>query len=451
MKTLCLLSINILLFFACCYCQEPVDENALFADTGIIIDSAKIVDKISIDSERDKKSVSFSGAVTSAAILTATRDWFDGFHKKETALSTVITSNLMLDVRLLRGLKAFANLEVGYWPSLNQNMVALREVFVDFNIRNHVYFRTGKQVLQWGRCYFWNPTDLINVEKKLFIQKIGYREGAYGLKVHVPYKTLLNLYGFLDTRSADAPDSVAAAGKLEFLIKGTEMAVEVWGKKNFHPVFGFDISTQVFTISVNGEFCVSKGENYYRLETVHDSLLTKSKNDEAWAPRLSLSLTRMLTAGGVPNRLMITGEFYYNLRGYEENIFSDSKDNYQYREPISANTTGVLNQTQTQINSGDKKTFLQGHNLYEMHSYSKYYAALFTSFSRFIISDMTLSLNGIVNLAQGSAIISTGILYQNINDFNLGLNMYGFAGPANTEYTFDKKGLSVQVTAGIVF
>ena len=28
-----------------------------------------------------------------------------------------------------------------------------------------IYFRTGKQVLKWGRSYFWNPTDLINVEK----------------------------------------------------------------------------------------------------------------------------------------------------------------------------------------------------------------------------------------------------------------------------------------------
>ena len=51
----------------------------------------------------------------------------------------------------------------------NQDTTLLiKEVFVDFNLANTVYFRAGKQVLKWGTGYFWNPTDLINIEHRSF-------------------------------------------------------------------------------------------------------------------------------------------------------------------------------------------------------------------------------------------------------------------------------------------
>jgi hypothetical protein len=429
--------------------QTPIDEDALFSsDSGMIVDSSSMLDNAAIKEENDKKSIGFSGALTSAGTAAVSRDWFDGFHRTDGSVGTGIHANAMVDIRLLQGLKAFANLEIGHIPSTGQNLIALREIFIDFNIRHRAYFRTGKQVLQWGRCYFWNPTDLINVEKKLFIQKIGYREGAYGLKVHVPYKTLFNIYGFLDTKNAAEFDNLAAAGKIEFLIRTTEMAFEIWGKHTSNPVFGYDISTNFFGISLNGEFSISHGDNTYRLITVRDTMLVKYKVDNIWTPRLCIGVTKMFDVLNYSNRLALTGEFYYNYRGYDENSFNDPKDDYLFTEPVIASTSGFPNPPQWH---GTKTAFLEGHNLYEMHNYSKYYAAFFTSFSRFIVSDMTLIVNGIMNLAHHCAILSAGVQYRNINDFNLGFTVYGFAGPKNTEYTYTNAALSMQLTAGIVF
>ncbi len=248
------------------FASDPsVDENAMFSDTSSITSSKDIVDNKTI-SEKDQKSVSLSGQIVDANIGNFNRDWFDDLHRSNLQLSTFVLGNLLLDIRLPQGAKAFANLQTEYIPLDSAVMVSLQELFIDGNLKNHVFLRLGKQVLQWGRCDIWNPTDLINVEKKLFIQKIGYREGAYGIKLHIPFGTTYNIYGFLDTREASSIDSIAAAGKFEFLIGGTEMAFSMWDKKYCHPVFGYDFSTRLVGLDLTGELAVSDGSNSFTVQ-----------------------------------------------------------------------------------------------------------------------------------------------------------------------------------------
>jgi len=151
----------------------------------------------------------------------------------------------------------------------------LSELFIDANYKKRFYVRIGKQVLQWGRCYFFNPTDLINVEKKSFLLKLGAREGAFGMRVHVPFGTFANLYGFVDTRGAVQPDQMAGAAKAEVLIGGTEMAIGFWNRRKAVPVYSFDISatlSQHPDISVN--WPMSYGDNLGRLTVENGQCIT---------------------------------------------------------------------------------------------------------------------------------------------------------------------------------
>lgn len=425
-----------------------VDENALFADTSSITKSAEVVDnKLIQDQTADKKSVGFSGEITSAAIGNANRDWFDNFRKNDLSLAAFMVGNLFLDIRQPQGTKAFVNVETQYQSATSQMQVDLRELFIDWNIRHHVYFRAGKQVLQWGRCYFWNPTDLINVEKKLFIQKIGYREGTYGLKIHVPFGTTWNIYSFLDAKDASSVDSLAIDGKVEFLAGKTEMALSVWGKDKFHPVYGFDISSRVFLVDISGEISLASTDNYRFMQVTGDTLLTDRRGDRVWKPRAALGLSQSFAVSGVADRLGLTGEFYYNGYAYNDNAFADQRT-YKFQTPIPV--TGP-NGLPAPLTAGTKSAFLQGLNLYEVNSYSKYYLALFTTFGQFIINDMTLTANAIGNLEQKSMVVSTGVSYSTLSEFTTGLTISAFLGPQNTEYTFSKNALSVQATAGITF
>ena len=203
--------------------QQPVDENALFADSVSVTTAPARADSQQLRNPGQQKSTGLSGTFTSAALGSLDRDFFSAAAYRHTALATWITGDVNLDVRLSGGFKAFASMEATYRPVSSEatgqdsNLAfSLPELFLDANYRNKIYFRTGKQVLQWGRCYFWNPTDLINIEQKQFIQKIGLRQGTYGVKLHAPFGTRYNAYGFIGTYQVNRPDEVSAAVKFEF-------------------------------------------------------------------------------------------------------------------------------------------------------------------------------------------------------------------------------------------
>ncbi len=413
---------------------QDVDENELFGDTSSITPSEQIVQDTAAFSP-EKKSVGFSGEITSAATGITKKGWL---NTRDAALSTYVVGNIFLDARLPQGLRGFANLETAYVPDSSDYLISLRELFVDINLKRRVYLRTGKQVLQWGRCYFWNPTDLINVERKLFIPKIGYREGAYGLRAHVPFGTKYNLYSFIDTKSGGDPESVAVALKFEFLLGRTEMALAYWDKGGYHGVTGLDFSTRVLDLQWAGELAVARGDNFPVLKIVGDTLSTK-KSDTKWNTRFCINATKLLDWGNYEDRLSITGEFYYNGSGFSKNILQDSKT-YVFGGPALPFEL-----------SGSPAQYILLNNLYEMNSFSKAYLALFSGFNKFLLSDMTLNLNAIANLVDQSAVLSAGLSYRSLHDLVLGVNLSGFVGEDNTEYTFPDNALMLRLNAGIVF
>jgi hypothetical protein len=388
----------------------------------------------------EKKTLGFSGEVLSVA------EDIVYSSASGSRFSSYIVGNLMLDARLKNGVKAFANMETGYYPKTRETTSVLREAFLDFNINRGVYFRTGKQVLQWGRCYLWNPTDLINVEKKPFVRKIGYREGAYGLKMHIPFGSDYNIYGFLDTGGAQEDRDLGGALKFEFLTGKTEMAFSGWARRGRRVVFGYDLSSRLGDIDIAGEASVARRDNTRFIRDDGGALEIYRKN-ESWAPKAAVNFSRGFRLGNFNDRLTVASEFFYNQTGYSGNIFRD-RAAYSFSVPLASQGPGG---TVAYQNSGTKKEFLLGHGLYEVNYLSRYYGALFTGVSRFIITDLTLNLNYVRNLNDDSGVLSTGVTYKNMNDFSAGCMVNAYLGPADREYTFSGAKFSVQLTAGVSF
>jgi hypothetical protein len=424
--------------------DKALNENDLFSDTSSITKSSEIVNNAA-SKETNPKSTSLSGVITTAFIGSANRGWFDSLRRKDLQLTNFTVGNLLLDIRLPQGAKAYANVETQYIPNTSSVLVSLRELFVDGNLHKKIYLRMGKQVLQWGRCDMWNPTDLINVEKKLFIQKIGYREGAYGVKLHIPFGTTYNIYGFIDTREASSVDSVAAAGKFEFLIGSTEMAFSMWDKKNFHPVFGYDFSTRLAGIDFTGELSVSNGGNSYIAQEQNGSLSEIKSGDRQ--TRLCIDVGRPFDFFDISQALSVTASFYYNTGGYGDNPFGDS-NTYSFKNPVialDANGKPVIK------TSGTKADFLTLNNLYQMNDFSRYYVGLDIEISRIFFSALSGFFKVIDNIPQSSMVLTTGVNVVSLNEFFTGLTINGYFGKKNTEYTFQNQALAIQLTAGVTF
>jgi hypothetical protein len=255
------------------------------------------------------------------------------------------------------------------------------------------------------------------------------------VKMHIPYKTLFNFYSFIDLGDVQYVDDIAVSAKAEALVGRTEMALSVRGKKEQKPIFGFDISTQLFEVQVSGEAALRNGRD---MTTLHLTRTDTSMTDmgDNWIPRASVNLMKFFPLNGVADRVMVSTEFYYNHAGYDPNIFSGGLIDYQ-------KIIGTLMRKGNTL-----ETVL---SLYEPNSYSRYYAMLSTSISRFILDAMTFSCSAVGNLNQKCVMLTGGVTYTTLHDFTLSANLNGFVGKKNTEYTFTDQGLSLQVRMGLVF
>jgi hypothetical protein len=415
-----------------------VDEGTLFADTSSIADSVS-VSRPPTPGEPgpDAKSVGFSGGLLSLIQGGATRDYLERPDAAESRLDPAVVGNLAVDVRLQRGFKAYMDMETAYLPRLagrssdSATQWRIPEAFLDANIAHRAYFRVGKQVLQWGRCYFFNPTDLVNVERKTFFRRIGEREGVFGAKAHIPFGTAWNLYGFIDAQGVGRPDSVAGAFRVERLWGGTEASAMIWDRGGGTPVYGADLSTRVLGMDLNAEAALFP--EFTRRTLAFESGIPGLRSDEeTWSPRVGLGLGRSFRISGIRDRLMTVAEYYYNGTGTADRRMGLSSllPFFEGGPPPGAATDA-----------------LAASGLYEPNSYSRNYAAFFATFSRFPRSDMTLTFNAIANLDQACGLVSTGIAYRDLNDFGLSMAVNGFVGPEDTEYTLSGEAVQIRVIA----
>jgi hypothetical protein len=424
--------------------ETPVNEDEMFSDPNTVLDSKKF-EKKKVDADTDVKKIGISGEITSVLPYTLTRESVMDKNLNGNLFDPYIDGVLFTDIRLPARTKAFGNFELQYNSREDVTTAGVRELFVDFNFGGKVYFRTGKQVLQWGRCYLWNPTDHINVENKTFEEKIGSREGGSGLKMHIPFGTVVNIYGFIDTLNAENINQVGGSYKMEALLGSTEMALSIWGKKENHPVYGYDFSTRILSIDIMGEASASYGSNMERV-VEQNGILTTERRDKRWVTKASLDLGHSFDFGDQADKVQVNTEFFYNGDGYEKDYIRDETV-YLYDEPVTLEEDG---ETVT-IPAGIKAHYLLGKGLYEPNYHSPWYGALFITVNKFFRSELSLKLNLISNIQQASFIAMTGISYADINNFKAGITFYAFLGKDNTEYTFHKNSGVIQLTAGVIF
>lgn len=416
------------------WAQESDDD--LFFDDETVVALEEKVDENLVD-ELNQKSVAFSGEISTYAEYAVTRDNLDGdTDLTENRYTASIDGDFLLDIRLTEGIKSFGDLWLSYSPQTSTDReddeeehfdTMLKEFFVDVNMARKVYWRVGKQTLKWGRGIFWNPTDLISADQKDFEDVDARREGVYGLKMHVPFGTTWNVYGFLNASGAETVEELAAAGKVEVLLpKDIEMALSVWKKQGYFAVYGLDFKTYKYSTYWWGEVSVSHGDNRHRLE-IRNAPAGPAYGDTQitgdWIPRICVGLSKSFDYGDIPDRVNLNAEFYYNHGGYDENMLED--------EHIRAQ-------------------FLDG-GYYERDNYGKYYMALFSSYSEFLDDDMTFHINAIGNLSDSSFIVSSGVEYEFAFDARVRLDVNAYLGQDNREYTMDGKALSTTAEIQLTF
>jgi hypothetical protein len=356
----------------------------------------------------ERERLGLSGNLEASGSYLLTREFLRGeTGQEDNELGLMVQGDFLLDARLTKGFRAFLDLGIGTVVGQPTALIGLKEVFIDFNAANVVYFRAGKQVLQWGRGYLWNPTDLINVQRKSFSDLEALREGVFGLRADVVFARAFHLYTFLDLNDVQDLSDLAVAARAEFLLGSVEFAFSGWAKPSEIPVFGFDLSAPLFwNISFHGEGTLSWG---YPV----DKMTTGGSADpirDRLVPRVSVGLSRSFTAGDIQDRIVVNTEFYYNGLGYSQDMF----------EVLAPGSPELATFLSTYYKSGD---------------YGKYYGALFVTINRLFKTNLTLNLSGLGNFSDTSFIAMADLAYAPVNNFTLSLTVSTFLGPDLREYT----------------
>lgn len=413
----------------------PPDEGEMFGDTLQVVDSASRAAPAAKPAET--KTIGLSGSVLAHASAGADRDWFGEYAGSRTGMAAGSVGNAILDVRLQRGFRAFADIEWALDAGRGDSAAfRVPESFLDANIARKAWFRAGKQVLQWGPGWFFNPTDLINVERKSVIRRLGAREGVFGAKAHVPFGTKANFYAFLDAEKVSRPDSLTGAVKAEFLAGRSEMAVMAWGGGGRDPVYGADMTTRLLGLDLTAEAALHSGFISRSLR-VEGGFPRIEESRREWQPRGSLGVGRGFGMGGIPDRITVNAEYYYNHPG------SDA-GSMPYADLLQAAAAAGFTPEAALAAAA-------AYGAYQPNSYSRHYLAVFALWNRFFRSDLTLSCNALANADQGSAFLAASLGYRDINDFGLTFTVSGSAGPEDAEYVLGGDAVRLQILAEAVF
>jgi hypothetical protein len=374
----------------------------------------------------EKEHVGLSGQLQAQSTYSVSRKITEGTGSlADNTLSNIVGGDFLVDIRLQKGFKAFLDLNLGFIPggtpvthnatqalaippfsaplifAENQDTALLiKEVFVDFNIANTAYFRAGKQVLKWGTGYFWNPTDLINIEHRSFTNTSALLQGVFGLRSDVVFSSIWHLYTFLNLNGVNSgATDVAFAARSEFLVGSTEFGVSSWLKYGKPVVFGADLSTPLFlSLNLTSEASFSWGDIQPKLDTAGGPYTVSDQP----VVKIDVGLSRSFDAFDIQNRVSVNVELFYNNIGYSQNMLQ------------------VLG-------------FLPAY--YQANYYGQYYAAAFVTIGSFGLNNMSLTLSGLANLSDQSGTALAGLSYAPVNNFTLSLQAGANLGAANREYT----------------
>lgn len=427
---------------------EEIDENKLFSEGATVTPIEKIKDD-KVDEVTEKESIAFSGSINSRNSYAMNRDWLTG-NTASTAQNTLnnqLQNNLLIEARARRNTKAVVNLvnnvyaqgrteqrtfqdtTTGAVSRVNETVYAdyrFTEAFVDANIARSVYFRAGKQVLVWGRGFFWNPSDVINAELRSATDAFQFREGTYGLRAHVPVGTAFNFYSFTGVGRSTRVEEVLQAFKAEMAVSRAEFAIGVIMAQKKVPTYLFEASTRFLTLDWRSEVTYAYGDNQQRIDVNSFNILnpqTYQLRDQHVFKGV-LSFGRSFEVFDVADRLGINIEYFYNGAGYTDSVFSQ--------------------------NAAVRGYFVQN-GLYRPNFYGMHYLGLFVTYAKFLINDLTLGLNGFGNLSDRTFVFSNLFTYVPLFNFTLTWQNNFFTGAPNGEYTVSGLGWYSEFSARVSF
>ena len=412
--------------------MSGTDEESMFGgDAGSVVEEVKKEDTVA---GTEKALLKSAGATIGGKyIFSVTSSWnwvnpeltADSLKNPEDeSLDTALDATIYLDSKPSENFRVFGKVDVSY--PFTEADISVRELFSDFNWNNRLFFRGGKQTINWGVGYFFSPADLVNLTPINPEDPEAEREGPVSLKVNLPLD-IHNLYLYLIDNNIEKPWEVAVAPKAEFVLGETE--VGIGGIYQYdHPTAGMlTFSSSISDFDIFGEGVMKYGSDKNFIETTD---VTLSNPLGLQAVKKDDTLFFSGTVGFMYNHIdeegnfsfMTAAQYLYNGEGYADKDF------------MKDNNSGIM----VLLGNGDISAS-------DLLRPGLHYGAASFHWNGMFNSDFSLSLFWIGNLMDGSGRVSPSVSYSPIDNGSITVSLPFTYGDDGYEYTQNGRNLSLNV------
>ena len=405
--------------------EIETDEDSLFGseDDDMFSESSVLIEEVADDLMEDLSTLlltSDSGVVIGGDFFfDVTAEW-KGLDPDDLAgsnisesLSLDLGATVFLDARPDEDSRVLAKVDItAPFYTIKQerffeDIVSITELFADFNWDNQVFFRAGKQTVNWGVGRFFSPSDLLSLSRIDPEDPDADLDAPIALKVNYPY--LLNNY-YLYTLVPEEVDSfsdAAIAPMAEIVIGSSEISIGAWYQYNKAPAAMTTITSAIGDVSIYGEGYFSYGSD--KTFVVDDGAITTATYDDIFFFKGTVGAGYSWSDDLSNYNLSFSGQYYFNGEGYED------------QDLISP----------TQLDLLPVGSLLQS----DLLETGRHYGAASANWSKMWGSDFTLSVFFIENFSSFSGMIKPAISWGGLDNIDVSLSLSRMFGDTGEEYS----------------
>ena len=231
-------------------------------------------------------------------------------------VSSSISSQLFFDARPDKDIRIYGKFDLDYPYAADEGFISIKELFSDFSYDDKLFFRVGKQTINWGVGYFFSPADLLNLSEINPSSPEDQLDGPLSVKINAPMG-VDNLYGYVvipdDQSDLDVTD-LAYAVKYEKVIGGSEFGFGAYYRKDQPPSAMLTMSSGIGEVALFGEAVVSYGSD--RSFLVEDVLGLVDNPDDRLYVQGTVGARFSWMDDDSDLGVSFAGQYYFNGEGY---------------------------------------------------------------------------------------------------------------------------------------
>lgn len=334
--------------------------------------------------------------------ITTVPDTF--FSPDSMSLTTSLSSQIFFDARPDKDFRVFGKMTASYPFETDtdrdlQDVFHVDELFSDFNWNDTLFFRGGKQAMNWGVGYFFSPADLLSISEIDPEDPEADREGPVGLKVNAPIG-INNLYLYALPAFADDFTDIGVAAKIEIVLGGAEIGYGEVLQADIASARMLTLSTSLGDFDVFAEGVMTYGSNrtYVQEDGAAPLGVSTYLRDAEIIFNASAGFLWTESIGDEGSSVVVVGQYLYYGEGYSDpSVISDNQLGVAAllgAGDISVTDLVNIGQHYSGVQASWNDVFGSGFNtgVFWMHNYTDMSARVIPSVSTTILDTIRLTL-----------------------------------------------------------